>query len=312
MLGQTPFVGYAVVDFATEGTPEPSLDTAFVPGGAEEPEWFIALASPAPIRLDEYTVVQSPLRAVALAPRGADSASELMRASDGERRARDRMAAIEAEANELRARLRALESRAPDAGLVTELRKELQKRDVWIAELEARAGVADARADEAEARLEQERERQAQVAETQEIPVAGLEHELDAARAEIETLRARVDEQATRIAELTDAEPVSSETEDEIGALERQLADRGSEVRRLERELAETERVGRLLLREVEDLSEINAAREADLEAARWTLESVEGRAEADPELAARLEQALGGLQSRSVLLAQLRARGGS
>ena len=41
MLGQAPFVGYVVADFAPEGTPEPSLDTAFLPSGAEEPELFV-------------------------------------------------------------------------------------------------------------------------------------------------------------------------------------------------------------------------------------------------------------------------------
>src|SRR6186713_2085503 len=33
MLGQTPFVGYAIADFSASGEPEPALDTSFVPGG---------------------------------------------------------------------------------------------------------------------------------------------------------------------------------------------------------------------------------------------------------------------------------------
>jgi len=62
MLGQTPFVGYAIADFSAAGEPEPALDTSFVPGGAEEPDLFIALASEHEVRLDEFAVIQLPTR----------------------------------------------------------------------------------------------------------------------------------------------------------------------------------------------------------------------------------------------------------
>src|SRR6187431_1641474 len=62
MLGQTPFVGYAIADFSASGEPEPALDTSFVPGGAEEPDFFIALASNQEVRLDEFAVIQLPTR----------------------------------------------------------------------------------------------------------------------------------------------------------------------------------------------------------------------------------------------------------
>src|SRR3954470_14822277 len=75
MLGQTPFVGYAIADFSASAEPEPALDTSFVPGGAEEPDVFIALASQQEVRLDEFAVIQLPtqrllsgLNAPALAP----------------------------------------------------------------------------------------------------------------------------------------------------------------------------------------------------------------------------------------------------
>ncbi|HEV8547621.1 MAG TPA: class I SAM-dependent methyltransferase, partial [Polyangiaceae bacterium] len=45
MLGQAPFVGYTVVDFAPESAPEPLIDSEFIPRGSEEPELFVALAS---------------------------------------------------------------------------------------------------------------------------------------------------------------------------------------------------------------------------------------------------------------------------
>src|SRR5688572_13413823 len=65
MLGQAPFVGYAVVDFAPEGSPEPSIDSEFVPRGSEEPELFLALASRHRVTAGgSYVVVQLPMHRV--------------------------------------------------------------------------------------------------------------------------------------------------------------------------------------------------------------------------------------------------------
>ena len=85
MLGQTPFVGFVVADFAAQGTPEPSLDTAFVPGGAEEPEWFIALASAVPLRLDALQIVQLPLDILDARPASSIDDSEIGSLRDAER-----------------------------------------------------------------------------------------------------------------------------------------------------------------------------------------------------------------------------------
>src|SRR5882724_563624 len=65
MLGQTPFVGYAVVDFAPEGEPEVSIDSGLLPGGTEEPEWFVALASRDPLDVDPMGIVQLPAQRLA-------------------------------------------------------------------------------------------------------------------------------------------------------------------------------------------------------------------------------------------------------
>jgi chromosome segregation ATPase len=61
MLGQTPFVGYAIADFSASDASDVRLDTALLPGGAEEPEWFLALASALPIAPDAFSVIQLPL-----------------------------------------------------------------------------------------------------------------------------------------------------------------------------------------------------------------------------------------------------------
>lgn len=304
MLGQTPFVGFAVVDFAAEDTPEPSLDAGFVPGGAEEPEWFIALAASYAIRLDEFAVVQLPAASVLEARNGGAIAAEWSREAQ---RALARTAELEAEARELRARVRALEGKQPDASAVIELRQQLADRDRWIAELEARAAVADARADEAETELEEiQAERQREQHEALG-PARALEAQLASARAELASLRTRLSEQDERLRKLTELPPA----DDDFGGLERQLRQRGEEIRVLERQLQTAERVGRELLGELERLHDSGAEREADLWAAKWTIRALQGSG-AGTELEAELAEARAELQRQAVLLAQAAREGGS
>ena len=98
MLGQMPFVGYALADFGTEREPEPTFDSGFVPGGAEEPEWFIALASEHPTRLDEFAVIQLPFRAALGSTKIVVLEQQLRAAVAAERRSRERLAELEAKA----------------------------------------------------------------------------------------------------------------------------------------------------------------------------------------------------------------------
>lgn len=171
MLGQTPFVGYAIVDFAPEGEPEPSFDNAFVPGGAEEPEQYIALASTSEVRLEDMTIVQLPLAHVALS--GADDAARSA-ARAAEKRAQKRIAQLEADLKR---------TRQAD-GDAERLRSELDRKDSWIRELESRAATADSRADDAESELEALRERLAQAPERERDSeaLATLRAELDEVR----------------------------------------------------------------------------------------------------------------------------------
>ena len=119
MLGQAPFVGYAVVDFAPEAAPEPLIDSEFIPRGSEEPELFVALASRHRTGLAGYAVVQLPLHRVlsgsAVSPRAALPAQEV---------------------------------------LSVDLARKLKQQESWISELESRAETADERADQAEEQLE--------------------------------------------------------------------------------------------------------------------------------------------------------------
>src|SRR6188768_3838651 len=293
MLGQTPFVGYAIADFSATGEPEPALDTSFVPGGAEEPDLFIALASNQEVRLDEFAVIQLPTRRLLgnlqTAPESAPTAPQ----EDLTR------------------------SKAHEA--------ELVRLNQWIKELESRASTADERADHSETELETERakfeterakfdterakfdaERQTSVAQKAqfETGLAAAQSELAAARAQLEKLRTdashKASEQARVASELAErnrqlseqAEKVEQNSAAELAGFERQLSERGSEVRRLEQELRTAERTGRELVRELErrhdeqskhanlELERALAEREADLQAAAWTIESLSLRLE--------------------------------
>ncbi|MFO0568476.1 MAG: hypothetical protein U0263_22635 [Polyangiaceae bacterium] len=307
MLGQTPFVGFAVVDFACEGAPEPSLDTAFMPGGAEEPEWFIALASDIPLRLDEFQIVQLPLGVLGSQPKSSSASAEMHASRETERRQRERIADLEAEVADLGGQLKTARTRDPNAEELIALRAEVAKRERWGAELEARAQVADARADEAEAEsealrrdLEREREALGEPLRALEAQVAALRDELGRVSGEKHELLERLARQDQRIAALT---AVESEKEgSELDSLEAQLKARGHELRRLEAELRGAERVGRELLEELTRVSVLNAEVAADLEAARWSL-SLQGGSE-DAE--AQLERARAALQQRLVLETQV------
>jgi hypothetical protein len=268
MLGQTPFVGYAIADFSASGEPEPALDTSFVPGGAEEPDSFIALASNHEVRLDEFAVIQLPTRRM--------------------------LGSIGVKA-ELAAPVVIPASATKDA--------ELARLNQWLKELESRASTADERADHAETELEELRpqldsERQALASlkiqhdslkaqqdalkaqhealkaqhealkaqhealkAQQDSLKAQHEKEVSALRAELSALRTQAGNlraessghqgEVTRLkAEL--AEQVAKADQGaELAEFERQLVERGGELRRLEQDLRTSERTGRELVREL-------------------------------------------------------------
>jgi hypothetical protein len=144
MVGQTPFVGYALADF-TPGVPDEfSIDTGFVKGGAEEPEWYIAVASHFPVTIDPYHVVQLQATGVIEASAPRDS--------------RELEVANETIA-QLQKKLTKGRSDGSERELLVRTKAELDKRDAWVAELESRAAAADARADAAEDKAEAAKKR---------------------------------------------------------------------------------------------------------------------------------------------------------
>jgi hypothetical protein len=274
MAGQAPLVGYTVADFAPEGDPEPTFDNGFVPGGAEEPERFLAVASAGPIAHAEFVVVGLPAAAVLENRLGEAQEAELQA----------RIAELEAELE--RQTARRADERKPD------LSAELEKRDRWIRALEARADTADERADAAESELESLRE-QAERSEAEKSALAdriqGLELELGERKTRIVELNEALAAEEKR-RDLGEAEAQSAE---DLSRLERQLGERGQQIQRLERQLADAQRLGRELVakleahepglvaveslkRQLDNLAELNAEREADLQAARWNIQSLE------------------------------------
>jgi SAM-dependent methyltransferase len=275
MLGQAPFVGYAVVDFAPESAAEPLIDSEFIPRGSEEPELFIALASRHRAGIGGYAVVQLPLERV-LSGHAASART-------------------------------ALPEPAP-ALAVNALEQKLKQQESWITELEGRAETADERADIAEEELERVREELARQAEVVKVappvaaapavaprPVAApapdpawlgerraLTQEIEATRTRVRELEAKlgerdaaravlegaIAERDARIEELSrrakeDAakekaakDDAAKEDPTDVDALERKLIERGHELRRLERDLAEAERLGRELVLDLADARE--------------------------------------------------------
>ena len=163
MLGQAAFVGYAIADFSASDASDVRLDTGLLPSGAEEPEWFLALASALPVSPDPFSVIQLPLAELDLgaAPARAEVDAD---AAARAKQAEQKLAALEAELGKRDAERtrelerRELERREQDrrrATRVEELEAELKKRDEWLVGLESRAATADQRADDAQSELEQ-------------------------------------------------------------------------------------------------------------------------------------------------------------
>jgi hypothetical protein len=161
MLGQTAFVGYAVADFSATDDTEVRIDTAFLPSGAEEPEWFLALASALPVSAASFSVIQIPfgdLRlpvaeaeerqpdALELAERAeeqaeharrakAERAAQAAQAEEQARRAEEQAKRAEEQSERAQQALKQAEAKARE--LEAALGKQKQRSDARILELEA-------------------------------------------------------------------------------------------------------------------------------------------------------------------------------
>lgn len=279
MLGQAPFVGYVVADFAPEGTPEPSLDTAFLPSGAEEPELFIAVASQQPVELEAFAVVQLPYRSVVDAPAPENEGSRRARGAD--QAARERLAELEAE---LEAERNAAADR--DTELMSR-RDAVAARDAQLREAEARVTAREAELREAETRVF-----------ARDTELSALRQELEGKNQQLKAKEAQISELTAKLSAGPSAEEAAAAAAD-LTALEQALAERGEHIRKLERDLREAERTGKELLRQLPpatdpaeaerklaetELAKKLAKSQADLIATRWALEAAVKRSGAAPE----------------------------
>lgn len=154
MLGQAPFVGYVIADFAPDDEPDVSVDTSLMQHGAEEPQWFLALASTRPVRLDAYSIVQVPSAPGTAAATAASKeiASELASA-------RGRIGELETELNTQRTALRTLEARQVDPARVEELEEHLKKSEARAGDAHVRAGRLEGKVRDLEEELRHQRDR---------------------------------------------------------------------------------------------------------------------------------------------------------
>lgn len=260
MLGQTPFVAYAVVDFAPAGEPQVSLDNGFVPGGAEEPEFFIALASSREIKLDEFSVIQLPTKDVLAQRGGSASARQLESALSREKSTRARLEKLEGELQEQRAkasggagsageqqarveaarnqgaqaaREQAAKDDAAKARRLAELEREVDKRGRWISELEARSAAADMRADSIQAELDKASHKWGRLTSELESTAA----ELQATRKSLDSAQKQLDRSP---AAKSQAQPASRQgapdLDRKLREAEQRLADEVNRSATLERE----------------------------------------------------------------------------
>ena len=154
MYGQMPFLGYSIAAFGAEGELEPSLDTAYLPGGSEEPEWYLAVAGSRINMLEPFRIVQLPAEVLARGDR-AELLRDLQRARASENTAIERLAELDAACATLREKARVQQPEPQWSKRLADLSQLVEQRDAWIAQLEARSVTADARADDVEGELEQ-------------------------------------------------------------------------------------------------------------------------------------------------------------
>ncbi|WP_437764399.1 hypothetical protein WMF27_35595 [Sorangium sp. So ce281] len=223
MVGQAPFVGYTVAEFAPKGEPEVSVDTSIL-DASEEPEWFIAVAGERLPRLDAFAVIELPFADFP----GASAGPSPEALSEAEGRAQR----LGGELAELRTRhqrdredagVRA-ESAVATAARLAEVEAELDARAARLRDVEARAGDAHVRAErlshqirDMEEELRSQRDRATRLTKQLDDEkrvrtkvelelgmirnrpeIAGARDRLDAVTADLEAARARVAELEAR------------------------------------------------------------------------------------------------------------------
>ena len=248
MIGQAPFVGYAVAELSVED-PEPTIDSSLAESEGKEPEWFVVLASDRNLRLDPFALIELPVHhfissRVATAddlvvsavpesgPSAAGTGTVLINILEAER---------EAALESLRQQEQALQAERFRADRVVQdlaaAREELDLLRERCRALGERVGDEEARSAALENRLEELRH---------DPEVAALRERLRALEERGRSLegsaRDAIGEHESEVAKLV------GEHETEVGKLEVQLRERGREIQALRGEVERRERLVRELV----------------------------------------------------------------
>jgi len=146
MLGQAPFVGYTVADFAAGPNLEVSVDTSLLER-TEEPEYFLAIASERRVSVDAFVVVELSLADVrdALGPgTSSESAAAL---GVAEKRLKELEATVAAHDERRHKDEKAAEERATAAVATAARVVELEAKLERLRDVDTRAGDAHVRAE---------------------------------------------------------------------------------------------------------------------------------------------------------------------
>ncbi len=221
MIGQTPFVGYALADFSPDTESEFSIDTGFVPGGAEEPERYLAVCSHFPVSVEPFCVVQMLASALLEREEAAPVVTPALKL-EAEARSNAELAELRRELASERAEKAKLEQ------LFRDVNDELKRRDEWVQQLESRAATADERADSAQAALERHVAKQRSRAEEvrqppkEAPPSVELTQQLNQRTRELREQERRVEDLAQKLAE---GEQRLSSNGQRVVELQRQVAE---------------------------------------------------------------------------------------
>lgn len=314
MLGQVPFVGYAIADFSAEGDTDFTLDTALVAPGSEEPDWYLALVSHFPVDNDAFTVVQLPRRGL-----------EIVASSDSMARVEElsrRNLQLEAEVERLR-KVERQKPRVASEDSQEAVRKELEKRDGLVRKLEEQLQQAEAankdqgKRDGAVRRLEEQlqqadlsRKQAQRDASDLRASLLTRDQELAAARNELATARKEL---ATARSDLATARSELATARSDLAAAQKELATARTDLATAQKGLAAARSELTTVQKDLPAKQKELAATQKELVTARSELVAARNKlatAEAEPEPESE-DPELDGLKAEaSALEAQLEERG--
>jgi chromosome segregation ATPase/SAM-dependent methyltransferase len=312
MVGQCPFVGFALVDLGVDDPESRVFDDSLLHDGSEDAEYFVALCSREPIKTDPFAVVQVPLSWVSLA-RGqgpvaqtpalqpadvevkapaarekpaAKTASKPAAAPDKEKASKD-------QGTEFRRRTRQLEREAEDSAKeITRLKLEIDKRAVTIAKLEnylreAREKAATEHDRVIQTKIALEAEKKKLLNLSKEVEMGRRIQRMAPAREAAPSAAAAASPDSSQDAEkLREVEKRAALCERHKGELEKRLAVREKEVQRHREDVRQVTAQLEQLRAESANIDSLKA----DLAARTQACEAAEARAVAAERKAARAE----------------------